>query len=129
MNDPTLATGGSGRDLLSKTASLSAASAWRFAVPAITIIWVSNNGTTRRKAPVGGATSLYRSKGVAPEFHLSLFVRDMAVVGSHAHHCSHIALMVWGKRRHRHQCSDQAEQCLLFRPFSAAQELAELDVR
>jgi hypothetical protein len=29
---------------------------------------------------------------------------------------------------HLHQCSDQAQQCLLFRPISAAQEFAQLDV-
>jgi len=29
---------------------------------------------------------------------------------------------------HPHQCSDQAQQCLLFRSLSAAQEFAQLDV-
>jgi hypothetical protein len=42
---------------------------------------------------------------------------------------SRVPLSGWSKRRHRDERPNQAQRCLLFWTVSAAQELAEVDMR
>lgn len=76
-------------------------------------------------------TRAHRYAGVSPAFLMSVNAATRVVCClpfRHRHYRLRLSFRVSGKWRHGDQRPNQAQQCLLFWPISAAQELAELDV-